>query len=144
MTGRSVVRDPRLPSPLRLVVADDHDAYRTSVTEALEHEDVWVVGVASTGRAALDAIRELEPDVAVLDMRMPGMGGAEVARRVRADRLPTRVLILSAYIEAELIADAIGAGAAGYLSKDATRGQILDAVLGCARGERVLPPGIAV
>jgi two-component system nitrate/nitrite response regulator NarL len=91
------------------------------------------------GTAALDGIREHQPDVALLDYHMPGIDGIAVTDAVVSDRLPTRVL-LSASTEGALVYRAIQDGAAGYLSKAADRDDIVAAVIACARGENVLPP----
>jgi two-component system, NarL family, nitrate/nitrite response regulator NarL len=98
------------------------------------------VGELADGRAALDGIRRLRPAVAVLDLRMPDLDGIRITAAVRRDGLPTRVLLLSAFLDPALVFEAISAGAAGYLSKDAERATILDAIAAIARGQTVLGP----
>jgi two-component system nitrate/nitrite response regulator NarL len=101
------------------------------------------VGEATDGRAALDAIREHTPDVALVDQKLPALDGIGVASAVQRDGLSTRVLILSAYDDPALVYRAIEAGACGYLTKDARRNEITDAVLQGARGETVIAPTLA-
>lgn len=125
----------------RVVVGDDHPVYRDGVVRALElDERTAVVAAVGDGHSALDAIREHEPDVALLDYRMPGLDGIAIAHAVLRDKLPTRVLLLSATTEGSVVYRAIQDGAAGYLSKESDRDQIVAAVVACARGENVLPP----
>lgn len=102
-----------------------------------------VVAQAENGREALEAIREHEPDVAVIDYRLPELDGSQIANAVTRDGLPTRVLILSAFSDSALVYRAIEQGASGYLPKEARQVEILDAVLACARGETVVPPALA-
>jgi two-component system, NarL family, nitrate/nitrite response regulator NarL len=130
--------------PVRVVVGDDHPMYRDGVARGLSSSGrVIVVAEAEDGRAVLAAIREHEPDVAVVDYRLPELDGSQVANAVRRDGLPTRVLILSAFTDSALVYRAIEQGAAGYLPKESRRTEILDAVLACARGETVVPPALA-
>ena len=105
-----------------------------------ERPELELVGEASDGSEALDAIRSLRPDVAVVDIKMPRLDGLRVAAAVSRDELDTRVVILSAYVEAALVFKALAAGARAFLSKDAERGEVCDAVVAVARGEVVLPP----
>ncbi|WP_099025324.1 response regulator [Mycolicibacterium palauense] len=129
---------------VRVVVGDDHPLFREGLVRALAgNETVDVVGEAEDGVAALALIRQHRPDVALLDYRMPGMDGAAVAAAARRDDLPTRVLLVSAHDEAEIVYQALQQGAAGYLPKDSTRAEIVEAVLDCARGRDVLSPRLA-
>ncbi|BBX41696.1 putative transcriptional regulatory protein NarL [Mycobacterium simiae] len=104
---------------------------------------VNVVGEADDGSQALDLIKKHRPDVALLDFRMPGMDGAQVAAAVRSNELPTRVLLLSAHDESAIVYQALQQGAAGFLLKDSTRTEIVKAVLDCANGQDVLAPSLA-
>ncbi|MCP9272206.1 response regulator [Mycolicibacterium arenosum] len=127
--------------PVRVVVGDDHPVYREGVVRALDLSDrIDVVAAVGDGHAALDAIREHSPDVALLDYKMPGLDGIAIAHAVVRDKLPTRVLLLSATTEGPVVYRAIQDGAAGYLSKESDRDEIVAAVVACARGENVLPP----
>jgi two-component system nitrate/nitrite response regulator NarL len=129
---------------VRVVVADDHPLYRDGVVRALAGSgQVEVVAEAGDGAAALAAIEEHRPDVALLDYKLPGLDGVRVAHAVIRDGLPTRVLLLSAFTEAGVVYKALEEGAAGFIPKEARREQIVDAVLACARGENVVPPEIA-
>lgn len=126
---------------VRVVVGDDHPLYRDGMVRALNNSGrTEVVAAVADGLAALDAIREHQPDVALLDYKMPGIDGIAVAHAVVRDRLPTRVLLLSATTEGAVVYRAIADGAAGYLSKNADRDEIVAAVVACARGDSVLPP----
>ncbi len=126
---------------VRVVVGDDHPIYRDGIVAALNRsEQTEVVTAVADGQAALAAIVEHAPDVALLDYKMPGLDGIAVAHAVTRDGLPTRVLLLSATTEGSVVYKAIQDGAAGYLSKDSDRDEIVNAVVACARGEKVLPP----
>jgi two-component system nitrate/nitrite response regulator NarL len=105
-----------------------------------ERPELELIGEAADGRAALEAIRELAPDVAVIDVKMPELDGLQVVAAVRRDELPTRVVLLSAYLDSQIVFQAVGAGAAGYLSKEADRAVIGDAIMAVSRGETVLSP----
>jgi len=96
------------------------------------------VAEAATGRAALEEIRRSRPDVAVLDMRMPDLDGSGVLNAVTREELPTRVLFLTAHVDSAAAYEAIGAGAAGYLAKEADGDALCDAIAAVARGETVL------
>lgn len=126
---------------VRVVVGDDHPLYRDGVVRALTNSArTEVVAEVGDGTAALAAIREHSPDVALLDYHMPGLDGIAVTHAVVRDGLPTRVLLLSATTEGVVVYRAIQDGAAGYLSKNSDRDDIVAAVVACARGESVLPP----
>ncbi|QEC48789.1 response regulator transcription factor [Baekduia soli] len=124
-----------------VVVADDHPLYREALAQAVSgRPDLELVATASDGREALEQIRRLSPDVAVLDMRMPGLRGLDVVEALARDDSPTRVLVLSAAQESAVVYAAVAAGASGYWSKDAERDAICDAIAAIARGEKVLDP----
>ena len=126
-----------------VLIADDHPLYREGLARAVSSRpDLELVGEASDGRTALEEIQQLAPDVAVLDMRMPGLKGLEVVEALTRDGSPTRVLVLSASSESALVYAAVAAGAAGYWSKDAQRDAICDAIAAVARGQHVLDPSL--
>ena len=128
---------------VRVVVADDHPLYREGVVRALSASgQVDVVAQESAGRAALAAIQEHRPDVALIDYKLPGLDGVALTHAVVRDGLPTRVLLLSAFTDSGLVYKALQTGAVGYLPKEARREQIVDAVLACARGESVIAPDL--
>lgn len=129
---------------ITVVVADDHPLYRDGVVRALVASgQVDVVAEAGDGRAALAAIREHAPDVALVDYRLPELDGVAVVHAVNRDGLATRVLLVSAFTDSGVVYKALETGAAGFLPKEARREQIVDAVLACERGETVLPPEVA-
>ncbi len=134
------------PAPARVVLADDHPLYRDGLSRALgSRSDLVLVGEAADGVAALALIEELAPDVALLDVQMPGLDGIDVCRRVTRQRpeLPTRVLLLSAHVDEDMVARGIAAGASGYLGKDASRRDIGDAVANVASGRGSFAGGVA-
>jgi DNA-binding NarL/FixJ family response regulator len=121
---------------IRVLLADDHPALRVGLRMLLEQApDVTVVGEVGDGREALAQMEKLAPDVAVLDCRLPGMTGAEVAREARRRGLPVRVLALSAYSDDADVQGMLEAGAAGYLLKEEAPGVILAAVRATAQGQ---------
>jgi two-component system nitrate/nitrite response regulator NarL len=122
-------------------VADDHPVYREGIVRAInERPDLELVGEAGDGREALDQIKELEPDVAVLDIRMPGLDGTQVLAAIRRDSDTTQVLFLTAFMEPELAYRTVADGAKGYLSKSAARQEICEAIVTVARGGTALAP----
>ena len=131
----SEARAPRV----RVFVADDHPVYREGVARAIKaRPEFELVGEAEDGREALEAIKAILPDVAVLDVQMPGLQGSEVLHAVRRDGVPTRIVLLSAHVDSETVYRAVASGAGAYLSKESSRERILDAVAAVARGEVVL------
>jgi two-component system, NarL family, nitrate/nitrite response regulator NarL len=127
-----------------VLVADDHPLYRDGLIRALSASgQVEIVGEATDGREALAKIQEHRPDVALLDYKLPGLDGVAVTNAVVRDQLPTRVLLVSAFTDSGVVYQALETGAAGFVSKEAKREQIINAVLACARGENVVPPDIA-
>ena len=127
-----------------VVVADDHPLYREGVVRALlASGSVEIVAEAEDGRSALARIQEHQPDVALLDYKLPELDGVAVTHAVVREQLPTRVLIVSAFTDSGVVYRALEIGAAGFVSKEARREQIADAVLACARGENVVPPDVA-
>jgi len=134
---------PGARSRVRVVVADDHPLFREAVVRAVrERPDLELVGAAADGREALAMIRELRPDVAVLDLKMPGLDGLKVLNALRREELPTRVVLLSAFLDGAMAFEAMAGGAAAFLSKDAERARITDTVAAVSRGETVLAPEI--
>jgi DNA-binding NarL/FixJ family response regulator len=124
---------------IRVVAADDHAAYLRATTETLTRAGLDVVGVSTTGQGAIDDVRTHSPDVALVDLRMPGISGADVARAVRARYPATRVVILSAYADDEIVQLALAAGAAAYVTKDSTPDEIVRAVYRAAGGDLTHP-----
>jgi two-component system nitrate/nitrite response regulator NarL len=129
---------------VRVVVGDDHPLFRDGVVRALASSgEIDVIAEADDGSSALELIKAHQPDVALLDYRMPGMDGAQVAAAVRRDELPTRVLLVSAHDESAIVYGALQEGAAGFLPKESTRSELVNAVLDCAKGHDIVAPSIA-
>lgn len=129
---------------IRLVLADDHDVVRAGLRLLLDVEpDFEVLGEADDGEAALALVARLEPDVLVLDLVMPGLGGMEVARRVRTDHPGTRVVVLSMHADEVYVADALASGASAYVLKRATASHLANAIRAAVRGERYLSPPLS-
>jgi two-component system nitrate/nitrite response regulator NarL len=118
--------------------------YRAAVVSAMKETGrISVLAEVGDGRAALEAIREHQPSVALLDYRMPELDGLAVVGAVTRDGLPTHVLLLSATEDPATVYEALAAGAAGYLTKESDRDEIIAAVMKCARGEGYVPTNIA-
>lgn len=129
---------------VRVMVADDHPLYRVGLSRALAGSGVIeVVGEAANGPDALETIARQRPDVALLDLHMPGLDGAQVAAAVLRDGLATRVLIVSAFDDPAQVFDALEQGAAGFVHKESTPAEMIEAVLACAEGRDVLTPRLA-
>ncbi|MGJ8720253.1 MAG: response regulator [Salinibacterium amurskyense] len=129
---------------IRVVVADDHPIVRSGIVGLLSSaDDIEVVGEASDGNEAVALATQLSPDVVLMDLRMPGLGGAEATAQLVAARPDVRVLILTTYESDENILTAIEAGASGYLLKAAPQEEILAGLRSVARGEVALAPSIA-
>jgi DNA-binding NarL/FixJ family response regulator len=125
----------------RVLVVDDQDLVRNGLRTILELGGVDVVGEAADGAAAVAAARELEPDVVLMDLRMPVMDGVEATRRISA-ATSSKVIALTTFDADEHVADVIASGAVGYLLKDVTADGLLDAVHRAASGEPVVAPAV--
>ncbi len=124
-------------------VADDHPIYREGLVGALKlHPELEIVGEASDGASALEQIRELEPDVAVLDLAMPGLTGFQVLKGIQSEGLSTRVVVLSASSDSETVFRAVAEGAIAYVPKESSRDEVSDAILAASRGEVLLARGV--
>ncbi|MER5439167.1 response regulator transcription factor [Streptomyces sp. NPDC002790] len=144
MSGTSDVSGVSDAAMLRVVVVDDHTVMRAGVVALLAPEaGIEVVGEADDGRSGVALVEESRPDVALLDLRMPGLDGVAATERIVAGPSRTRVLILTTYDTDSEIERAVEAGAIGYLLKDTTREQLVDAIRSAARGETVLAPRVA-
>ena len=120
-----------------IVLADDHALVRDGIKTLLEDEgDLRVVGEADDGRAAVELVGEVGPDLLIVDIRMPRLNGIEAVRELKAAGTPTRCLVLSMHDSEEYVLQSIDAGADGYLLKDASRDEFLKAVHTVARGDR--------
>lgn len=144
MDGSDSGRTTGVRALTRVVVVDDHDFFRDGLSRGLRQSGyLEVVGEAAAGREGLELIRAERPDVAVLDYQMPDLNGVDVVHAVVRDALPTRTLLLSALTDGPVVFRALQEGANGYLSKDARRAEIVDAVITVARGGTVVPPELA-
>lgn len=126
---------------IKVLIVDDHAVVRQGVRALLDNRsEVEVVGEATNGREAVALAQRLQPDVILLDLLMPEMNGVEVTRQLRALRLRSRILILTSSLEHQLVADAIKAGADGYLLKASRVADLVHAIVQVAQGQRVLDP----
>ena len=126
---------------VRVLAADRHPLYRDALTRAIrERPELELVGQARDGREALDAIGSELPDVAVIDRTLDGLSGDQILNAVGRDSLGTRVVMIAAEPDPELVYAAIANGAAGYLTKDADARELCDAITAVARGRTVLAP----
>ncbi len=124
-------------------MADDHPLFREAIVRAVrERPDLELVGEAPEGRTALELIRRLEPQVAVLDVKMPELDGLRVLNAVRRDALPTRVVLISAFLDGATAFEAVAQGAAAFLSKDADRRRLTDTIAAVSRGETIIGPEV--
>ncbi|GGA69671.1 DNA-binding response regulator [Pseudoclavibacter endophyticus] len=129
---------------IRILVVDDHPLVRAGLAGLIDDEaDLEVVGEASTGEAAAAVARAVAPDVVLMDLRMPGIGGAEATIAVREAAPASRVLIVTSYDTDDEILSAIDAGASGYVLKSSPADEILEAVRRVAAGEVALAPTVA-
>ncbi|HWC69226.1 MAG TPA: response regulator transcription factor, partial [Acidimicrobiales bacterium] len=130
--------------PIRLVVADDHPVYRDGLARLLAGTDgLEVVGVARTGREAVSLVHDLQPDVVVMDLRMPDLDGVEATRRITTTSPHVAVLVLTMFDDDDLVFAAMRAGARGFLLKDADDRQVAAAVVAVGSGEAIFGPAIA-
>jgi len=127
----------------RVVLADDHAIVRAGLKKLLESLGVEVVGEAADGRELLALLDTLHPDVALLDVAMPGLNGIEAAARIAREHPRTRVLILSMHQNEDYVRRALRAGAAGYLVKDAAPDELDLALKAVMRGETFLSPSVS-
>lgn len=129
---------------IRVVIADDQAVVRGGLRMILESEvDIEVTGEAADGRHALDLVRELDPDVVLMDIRMPVLDGLEATRLITSDAgIPTKVLVLTTFDLDEYVYAALRAGASGYLLKDTPARELVAAVRVVAQGEALLSPSV--
>jgi len=135
--------EERQTESLRVLIVDDHDLFRTGLRNLLEEQNVQVVGEAGTGGEAVRIVRELAPDVVVMDLNMPGMGGVDATRHITAVAPLTRVVMLTISDDDSDVMDAILAGACGYLLKDSSILELMAGIRAAAQGESLISPTIA-
>jgi NarL family two-component system response regulator LiaR len=129
---------------IRVLVADDHPLVREGLRSFLSTvDDIDVVGEASDGREAIAMAGELEPDVVMMDLAMPGVDGIEATRRITQAQSSVRVIALTSFATDDKVFPAIQAGAAGYLLKETPASELADAIRKVHRGEPILHPDVA-
>jgi DNA-binding NarL/FixJ family response regulator len=122
-----------------VIIIDDHPLFREGVRSVMDsEEDISVLAEGISGDQALQLVRELTPDVALIDVNLPNMNGMQVTRQISAERLGTAVVLMTAYDDVEQVLHAFSAGAAAYCSKDVEDGQLVDVVRHVANGHYVV------
>lgn len=128
---------------IRVVIADDEALIRAGFIALMSSApDLQVVGEASTGAAAVRQCRALQPDVVLMDIRMPVLDGLEATQHLAAEQSPTRVLVVTTFAEDENVFQALRCGASGFVLKDSPPEQLLDAIRTVAQGESLLSPAV--
>ena len=130
-------------SSIRVLLADDHRMLREGLRRSLTDEGFDVVGEADNGEQAVALAAELQPDIVLMDVSMPQMDGVEATRAIRATGTETRILMLTMHADKDVLADAIRAGASGYLVKDCSTDEVAEAIRMAANGDTDLSPLLA-
>ncbi len=129
---------------MKILICDDQAIVRDGLELLLKLEkDIEVVALAQDGAEAVELVGKHRPDLALMDLMMPGMNGVEATRRIRSLYPETRVLVLTTFDDDEWVFDAIRAGAAGYLLKDTPRARVIEAVRGTVAGKAFVDPAVA-
>ncbi len=129
---------------IRVMLVDDQALFREGLETLLSvHQDIRVVGQASNGQEAVEVAAKVQPDVVLMDMRMPVLDGVGATRRLKKTLPQCRVIALTTFDDDEYVFDALRAGAVGYLLKDLVSAQLLEAIRATARGESILDPLVA-
>jgi DNA-binding NarL/FixJ family response regulator len=128
---------------MRVVIADDHALYREGLARLLRKSDIDVVGEAPDGDTAVEVVTQTAPDVVLLDLRMPGTSGLEAMRHLTEQAAPSRVLVLSVSAEESDVAEAISAGASGYVLKDEPVEEVIAGIRAAAGGGARISPRVA-
>jgi two-component system, NarL family, response regulator NreC len=128
---------------IRVVLADDHEIVRAGLRLLIEgQDDMEVVGEAANGEEAIDSVRALRPNVAVLDLTMPGIGGLGAIRALRREGGPTKVVVLTRHEDDAYVRELMSAGTTAYVLKHSGSAQLLNAIRAAARNERYLDPAL--
>jgi DNA-binding NarL/FixJ family response regulator len=128
---------------LRVLVVDDHDLFRTGLRNLLEEQGVNVVGEAENGESAIRLTSDLAPDVVIMDLNMPGVGGVETTRRPSSLAPLSRVVVLTISVDDDDVMNAVMAGACGYLLKDSSIQELIAGIRAASEGESLISPQIA-
>ena len=129
---------------IRILLADDHALVRDGIAKIISsHQDMEVIGQAGNGKDAIDLFTKLRPDIAIIDVSMPGMSGIETILEIRKRFANAQLMILSSHDHEEDIYQAIQAGASGYILKDAPASELITAIQSVQKGERYIPPRVA-
>jgi DNA-binding NarL/FixJ family response regulator len=132
------------PRKIRILITDDHPVVREGLSAMLSREgDIEVVGEAKNGVEAVSKAGELQPDIVLMDLRMPEMDGVEAMQRIKAEYPDIRFIVLTTYDSDEYIFKGIEAGARAYLLKDAPRDDLFKAIRAVSRGESLIEPAVA-
>jgi len=132
-----------MTQPLSLLIVDDHQLVRWGIRTFLATQpDISVLGEAASGEEALELAAELQPQVVLMDLRMPGMGGVEAIKQLRQRWPQIAVVVLTTYNEDDLMIQGLQAGACGYLLKDCSLETLVQAIRAAARGEMLVPPEV--
>jgi two-component system NarL family response regulator len=142
--GRIAAKRVKKQNQIRVMLVDDHPAFRTGMAALIENEpDLKVVAEAGNGQEALQFYRERKPDVVLMDLRLPGIGGVEATMSIRKESPDARVIILTTFDADEDIYRAIQSGAKSYLLKDTPNFEIANAIRAVFAGQQILPPKVA-
>ena len=133
-----------MPERIKVLIVDDHPLFRSGLRQVVAGDPRFeLVGETGDGEAALKLILEKKPDVAVLDVNLPGLSGLEIARKLQAKRLPTRVIMLTMHKEEDMVNRALDFGAKGFVLKENAVEEILKAIAAVAEGEHYLSSSIS-
>ena len=134
----------QIPTKIKILIADDHPVVREGLSTMLSRErDIQVVGEAENGTEAIKKTRELQPDIILMDLRMPEVDGVEAMRQIKVNNPDMKFIVLTTYDNDEYIFKGIEAGARAYLLKDAPREELFEAIRAVYRGESLIQPAVA-
>ena len=129
---------------IKVLIVDDHPLFRQGLRQVVEGDERFeLIGEAGDGTSALQLILEKKPDIAVLDVNMPGLSGLEIARNLHGKRLPTEIVILTMYKEEETFNRAVDLGVKGFVLKENAAQDIVNSLIAVAAGEHYLSPSIS-
>jgi two-component system response regulator DegU len=131
-----------IPARLRVVIVDDHPAYRAGLARMLRENGIEVVAEAPNGESAIRTVEETDPDVVVMDLNMPGLSGLEATRRLVEEAPSTRVLVLSVSAQDDDVTEAMQAGAYGYVLKDGPLEEVVVGIRAAAAGHSMISPRV--